>query len=321
MLLFALSNFVLQVQRPKLPRDMQNNLLIPALAASLVVIALGGSIATNANVIPVFLLYWLVLLVLVSGFMCRLQALKTLQKLFALCRCCPHRLVQGCGLLAVRIQQDSSVVYFSKTANICRLNMALHYVIKNEDTNHVRIVHVYTEEDEIPQMLIPFCQILDTIYPRVKIDVILVQGRFGPAMITHLSRTWNVPSNLMFITCPTSSEAGRRLQDLRGVRVIMGHEEDAIPECEVSTLGTSTPVTERGAASIGPTDPQSPLLNAPDQQQIMRALLNKGLARELPAGTSPSRPRAQTAPSDMEASRLQLGSWSPSRPGLREGVK
>jgi len=49
MLLFAVSLVALQTQRPKLPRDMKNNLLIPCLAAMLVTVALGGSIASCAS--------------------------------------------------------------------------------------------------------------------------------------------------------------------------------------------------------------------------------------------------------------------------------
>jgi len=232
MLLFALSLFVLQLQRPKLPRDMKNNILIPAVASTLVLVAIGGSVASSAHVIPIFLSYLFAVASLVGIYMYRLKVLKLARKvlLLGLCRGCPARYAASLGRMVQKIRKDSSVVYFSKTANLCRLNKAILYIIQNEDTNHCRVVHVYDEETSIPQWLVPFCQILDTIYLSVRIDVVFVQGSFGAPMITHLSCLWDVPTNLMFITCPTSNEAGRRLQDLRGVRVIMGHEEEDLRE-------------------------------------------------------------------------------------------
>jgi len=133
------------------------------------------------------------------------------------------------------IRAESSVVFFAKTANISRLNKAIQYVRDNEDANHCRVVHVYEDESSIPTRLLQCCHILDTIYPSIRIDVVLVKGTFGPSTIMKLHSEWEVPPNLMFMTCPTSEQVGKRIQDLHGVRVIMSHEEDNLIEKYGST--------------------------------------------------------------------------------------
>eukprot|EP00928_Gymnodinium_smaydae_P029234 TRINITY_DN22079_c0_g1_i5.p1 TRINITY_DN22079_c0_g1~~TRINITY_DN22079_c0_g1_i5.p1 ORF type:complete len:303 (+),score=60.98 TRINITY_DN22079_c0_g1_i5:350-1258(+) len=259
---------------------MKNNQLIPATAAILVIVALTGSVFSNVDVLPVFLSYWFALVVLLSAYMYRLRYMKLCVKLLKVCRCCPRRLLTSVERMAKDIQRDASVIYFTKTANICRLNKAMLYIIQNEDTDHVRIVHVYENEDNVPRSLVLFCQMLDTIYPSVKIDLVFVRGKFGAKTIMHLSREWGVAPCMMFITCPTSSEAGRRLQDFRGVRVIMGSEEEGI----LDSMGdvAAGPVELGGAhLSVRRDSNASALFEAINTPSIVSALVNHGLAREV----------------------------------------
>jgi len=230
MALFALSLFILQLQRPKLPRAMNNNPFIPAIACVLVVIALGGAIQSNTSTIPVFAAYLFVLLTCMVLFTFRLAFMKVLIKFLELCKCFPQCIIDRLAARIKGIQQDSSVIFFAKTANISRLNKAIQYMRANEDANHCRVVHVYEDEGSIPSQLLQCCHILDTIYPAIRIDVVLVRGTFGPETIMKLQHEWKVPPNLMFMTCPTSEVKGKRIQDLHGVRVIMSHEEDTLIE-------------------------------------------------------------------------------------------
>ena len=228
-MLFALSVFILQTQRPMLPRAMRTNPLIPFLAAALVFLALYGALISHREVIPVFLSFWMTLAFVVALFGARLKLLKGVEKLLGLPLCVP-RIAAAISRLVTRVQQESSVVYFTKSGNLCRLNKALLYVKRNEDTNHCRIVHLWEDASSVPRHLVHMGQILDAMYPSVRIDTVFVKGKFGPAVIDQLSREWNVPTNLMFITCPTSTDAGKRLKDLHGVRVIMSHEDELVEE-------------------------------------------------------------------------------------------
>jgi hypothetical protein len=228
MALFALGLIILQSQRPKLPRAMNNNLCIPIAAFMLVVIALGNAIFSNANVMPLLFTCLFILNFLMLLFLYRLKLLGVLEVMLSRpeCRCCSSILRR---VIAYKheIQKESSVVYFAKTANICHLNECIQYVLENEDANHCRVVHAYTDEDNIPRQLVNYGQILDATYPKIKLDVVFVKAVFGPSLIDFLSSEWGVPPNLMFMTCPASQQAGKRIEDLRGVRVIMGHEEEA----------------------------------------------------------------------------------------------
>mmetsp|Transcript_30653 Transcript_30653/g.60133 ORF Transcript_30653/g.60133 Transcript_30653/m.60133 type:complete len:729 (+) Transcript_30653:58-2244(+) len=229
--LFALGLIVLQSQRPKLPRDMKNNVCIPITAFGLVVIALGNALFSNASVMPFLFSYLFVLNLLMLLFLYRLKLLGVLEVMLARPECrCFSGVLQRVISCKHEIQQESSVVYFSKTANICRLNECIQYVIENEDANHCRVVHSYKDEETIPRQLVYYAQILDATYPSIKLDVVFVKAAFGPPLIDFLSSEWGVPPNLMFITCPASEEAGKRIEDLRGVRVIMGHEEEEFAE-------------------------------------------------------------------------------------------
>merc|ERR1719247_1846928 len=229
MMLFALSVFILQTQRPMLPRAMRTNPLIPFCAATLVFIALYGALISHREVVPVFLAFWMTLAFIVFLFGSRLKLLKCMEKLLALPLCVP-RIAAAISKLVGRVQQESSVVYFTKSGNLCRLNKALLYVKRNEDTNHCRIVHLWEDASSVPRHLVHMGQILDAMYPSVRVDTVFIKGKFGPAVIDQLSKEWNVPTNLMFITCPTSEDAGKRLKDLHGVRVIMSHEEELVEE-------------------------------------------------------------------------------------------
>jgi len=230
---------VLQSQRPKLPRDMKNNLGIPFLAFLLVIVALASALISNADVIPFLLFYLFVLNILLIAYLYRLKVLFALETMLSR----PECLFKGC-LEKVRrwndgIQKASSVVYFSKTANICRLNQSIQYVLNNEDANHCRIVHVYEDEGSIPRQLVQYSQLLDATYPAIRVDVIFVRSTFGAPLIDFLSSEWGVEPNLMFITCPASVEAGKRIEDLRGVRVIMGHEDESYAEHGRGNYATS----------------------------------------------------------------------------------
>mmetsp|Transcript_67522 Transcript_67522/g.133246 ORF Transcript_67522/g.133246 Transcript_67522/m.133246 type:complete len:734 (-) Transcript_67522:165-2366(-) len=232
MAFFALSLFILQMERPKLPRDLKNNLGIPALACALVVVALAGAVDSNRTAIPVFLLYFALLNTFMLIFLFRIRLLQAVDKLLIAARCLPLSYQVRVSKWIEKVQQLPSVVYFSKTSNICRLNKAIQYVCQNEDASHCRIVHVYEMEEAIPRNLVRYCQLLDAIYPCIRVDVVFVRGVFGSALVQRLCHEWGVAPNLMFITCPASESVGKRIQDLGGVRVIMGHEEEDLVDSD-----------------------------------------------------------------------------------------
>ena len=61
---------------------------------------------------------------------------------------------------------------------------------------------------------------IDRIYPRIRIDLLLVKGKFGPPLIDALSRRLGVPKNYMLIGTPGDS-CPHKIAELGGVRLIM----------------------------------------------------------------------------------------------------
>jgi hypothetical protein len=117
------------------------------------------------------------------------------------------------ALLMTKIRQINSfqVIYFSRAAR---------YVLKNELTTRMRVIHCYADQKDIPSTLADNLKTIDQIYPRIRIDLVLVKGVFGPELIERLSRRFGVPKNYMFIGTP-GNHFPHSISDLSGVRVIM----------------------------------------------------------------------------------------------------
>ena len=62
--------------------------------------------------------------------------------------------------------------------------------------------------------------IVDREYPELAVDLILVQGTFGPALVEALSQRLQVPQNYMFIGTP-GEQFPHELGALGGVRLII----------------------------------------------------------------------------------------------------
>ncbi|KAF7375410.1 Aaap amino acid permease [Mycena sanguinolenta] len=85
------------------------------------------------------------------------------------------------------------------------INLLLHmllYVRENEETSCVKIVHFYDEENDVPSELEANAKILDEAFPEITIDLIIVHGMFSPANVASLAHRLQIPSSLMFMSCP-----------------------------------------------------------------------------------------------------------------------
>lgn len=62
-------------------------------------------------------------------------------------------------------------------------------------------------------------KLIDVLYPKIKISLLIVEGAFGPGLVEWLSIELGVPINAMFISCP-DKEFAMKIQELRGMRII-----------------------------------------------------------------------------------------------------
>ncbi|KAH7470765.1 uncharacterized protein KRP23_10052 [Phytophthora ramorum] len=114
--------------------------------------------------------------------------------------------------------KNTPVVFFCKVANLPKINEAVRYVMQNEHTYCLRLVHVCEPDAPVPREFEDVVNLFDHIYPSIKIDFIAVTGAFDPAMVQWLSRSMAVPTNMMFMRQP-ANENIHRVSAL-GVRVI-----------------------------------------------------------------------------------------------------
>jgi len=81
-------------------------------------------------------------------------------------------------------------------------------------------MHLYSNPGQNEEAVL--AQSLDTIreiFPMLKLELVVRQGRFGPEIIDEVSKEFDVATNNIFIGAPEEKHAFS-VQDLGGVRVI-----------------------------------------------------------------------------------------------------
>ena len=94
------------------------------------------------------------------------------------------------------------------------------YVLDNEQTTRLKVVHVYCDAYPVPPDLAEHLRVIDHLYPQLRVDFLAVKGEFGPALVEALARHLGVPHNCMFIGTP-GDRFPHRIEDLGGVRVVL----------------------------------------------------------------------------------------------------
>lgn len=217
MALFAIGNMLLKYKRSKLPREVVAPWAVVLAAFAAVVTGFIGNLMININVFKYFLLYFLCTLVVIVIMFLRVTLLKIL--LYFCKRIVKNHKVQNFIARQIQKVNETKMIFFAKNDSIAALNKAVLYVRDNEQTNWLLIVHVYQEREGIPARLAANVQLLDEAYPKMRIDLVLVRGDFGPSMIDKLVHKLSVPKNFMFITCPGETFT-HKVSDLGGVRLV-----------------------------------------------------------------------------------------------------
>jgi len=223
MALYAVGNMLLKKTRGRLPRSERARWPTVIVALMAVLVGLMGNILLDPLNVEVFATYYIIGLAAVAVMFLRIEILKVV--LF-LSRAVVDRVTATNEWIRrtiyKKIEEISSreVVYFTKGDDISVLNRAALYVLKNEQTNRLKVVNVYQQEEEIRSDLASQLATIDHLYPQLKIDFLAVQGTFGPELIERLSQRLGVAKNAMFIGTP-GDRFPHRVEDLGGVRIIL----------------------------------------------------------------------------------------------------
>lgn len=223
MALFAIGNMMLKRRRAKLPREERANWPTVTLALLAVLIGLVGNISMNPVNLQIFSGYFLVTAAVVAIMFLRVELLRLglflsqiiLEK-FLFINIWVREMVAD-KITSINLQ---TVVYFTRGDDISVLNRAALYVLENEQTTRMKVIHMYEQEEDIPAGLTAALKTIDRLYPQLRIDFMAVKGVFGPEAIERLSRRLNVPKNYMFIGTP-GDRFPYRIETLNGVRVIL----------------------------------------------------------------------------------------------------
>jgi hypothetical protein len=127
-----------------------------------------------------------------------------------------HKVIMG----EIQRISDSAVVYFTRGDSAVTLNRAVLYVLENEQTSNLKVIHVYENESDIPPGLGNHLTMIDHLYPQLRIDFVAVQGAFTPETIEAISRRFGIPKNYMFIGTP-GDHFPHRIEELGGVRLVL----------------------------------------------------------------------------------------------------
>jgi len=189
-------------------------------ALCFVLIALGG----NVVLAPTHLLWFFIYFAIVAGLMLlmfeRIRILKWF--LYFLSQSPQHMQdrFSGVTLMAMDKIRSQKVVFFATNENLEVLSKAVAYIQQNELTKWIKIVYVYEDlNDPVIRALADNLRVIDRCYPKMVMDLVLVQGYFTPSVVAQVSTRLGVPRNFMFMVCP-----GERfpydLGDFGGIRII-----------------------------------------------------------------------------------------------------
>ncbi|KAL8010745.1 putative amino acid/polyamine transporter I [Plasmopara halstedii] len=241
MAMFAFACMLLKIKRPEIPCDTHASWISNIMGFILVVAGIVANMLGDPSVLLYFAIYFVIVMTVIIIMFERVRILRgTLAILkrvapshndtetaFRLARSnssnIEHTGARGGQTIARTIVSIRSVpvVFFCKVPDLTIINKAIVYVRRNEETHTLRIVHVFADAEAAAPVLVAFREMValfDNMYPKLRVDFVSAHGDFGPVLIEWLSRSLNVPHNLMFITQPDLISAERVTS--AGMRII-----------------------------------------------------------------------------------------------------
>eukprot|EP01112_Ceratiomyxa_fruticulosa_P008634 TRINITY_DN2237_c0_g1_i2.p1 TRINITY_DN2237_c0_g1~~TRINITY_DN2237_c0_g1_i2.p1 ORF type:complete len:726 (+),score=129.13 TRINITY_DN2237_c0_g1_i2:2563-4740(+) len=222
MSLFAMGNMLLKYKRSSIPRAIRASWPAVAVALCSTVAGLIATIITNPLNLQYFAIYFVGTAFIIGVTLIRTKLLK-IMLFFA--QIILRRFIKTRDRVtnsisdAIKKINSQSVVFLASKDDPAYLNKAILYVRDNEQTNWIRIVHVYEDESQIPPDLSKNVEFLDHCYPKIRLDLITVHGVFCPETVEKIGEILDIPKNFMFIACP-KERLPHHIGEFGGVRMI-----------------------------------------------------------------------------------------------------
>lgn len=261
MMIFSVGNMLLKVKRPSLPREVSVSWLQAILGFVSVAIALAGNVLGKPELLTFFFVYSFMVGILVFVMFQRVKIVSAIYKVLNKNNSVTNderlhgnvalkdrlALFSNPDLASLESQEQTALlkrkkdtsylgflssslksmknvpfVFFAKHDDLHMLNKAILYIQRNEQTQKVIIVHCTQKSSTNTMLLADHVKLMDLLYPKIKISLLVLEAPFTPAVVEWVSRSLDVPLNAMFISCPDENFS-MKVTQLRGMRIISSY--------------------------------------------------------------------------------------------------
>ncbi|PVG04382.1 hypothetical protein CPB86DRAFT_843350 [Serendipita vermifera] len=223
LLLYPISNILLKYNRNRLPRRYKASLLVTFLAFAAMVTVLVGNLILSPIALGLFAAYFIFLLAGLFLMKSQAKIARVVIWLYGQTEIFQRfkwtRELDAVFVKIIRQTRRHPICVWIKGDDIYHLVDAILYVKRNEPTGKIIFMHAYQLVDEIPSELAPNVKILDEAFPSITLDLVFVQGRFGPDIVQATSKKLDIPRSHMFMSCFGTGHP-YTLADYRGLRLI-----------------------------------------------------------------------------------------------------
>jgi len=219
MTLFGIGNILLKIRRKELKRTYRAGWITILVAISATTLGMLGNVVIDYKNLLFFMQYFIPTVFLVVLMYLRIPILRGVLQVLnnLMTRILLWRTSIIDNITAITEQR---VILFTRGGNLARLNTAFMYIIKNESSRSVIILHLYNHpEHNKEQDIQDSLDTLKEIYPTLKSSLVVRKEKFSSEIVDAVSKEFGVPINNIFIGAPEEKHSFS-IQDLGGVRVI-----------------------------------------------------------------------------------------------------
>jgi len=219
MTLFGIGNILLKIRRKELKRTYRAGWITILIAITATTLGMVGNVIIDYTNLLYFLQYFIPTVLLVVLMYLRIPILRGVLQVL-------NNLMTRILLWRTKIIDkittitDQKVMLFTRGGDLGRLNTAFNYIMKNESSRSVIVLHLYNHpEQNKEQDIQDSLDTLKKIYPRLQSNLVVRKEKFDSDIIDAVSKEFHVPVNNIFIGAPEEKHSFS-IQDLGGVRVI-----------------------------------------------------------------------------------------------------
>jgi amino acid transporter len=219
MTLFGIGNILLKIRRKELKRTYRAGWMTILIAIIATTLGMLGNVVIDYKNLLFFMQYFIPTVLLVVLMYLRIPILKTI--LQVLNNLMTRILLWRTNIIdKITAITDQKVMLFTRGGNLARLNTAFRYIMKNESSRSVIVLHLYNHPDQNKEQDIQdSLNTLQEIYPGLKSNLVVRKKNFSSEIVDAVSKEFGVPINNIFIGAPEEKHSFS-IQDLGGVRVI-----------------------------------------------------------------------------------------------------